>query len=119
MARVPPSGAGRRWPAVALAAAALLAAGCSGGEQETQVVVPDVVGLTPDAAVTRLCAAGLVPNVVAVVDPSLPEARPRAALSSAVRATQPAAGARVPTGVRVQLSVAVPGNAAIAFRTAC
>ena len=64
------------------------------------VAVPDVVGTSPVDATDRLVAAGFRTNVVMVTDP---------AHAGVVAAQEPRAGARVPSGQEVLLTVGDPG----------
>ena len=112
--------------AAALAVVALLTTACSGGQDSPDalardVVVPDLVGLDPDAAYRAACDAGLVIGAVEVVDQTLPEVRrPGGVLAASdVRMTRPPAGARVAAGGAIRLGLAVPRNASVAMRTTC
>lgn len=105
--------------------------GCS-GEADTavttsspprveEVAVPDLVGLGPDEALARLCAAGLAIRQVRVVERT-PEVgpRPSAALAaSRVLGTEPAAGRRVTAGQDIDLRFSVPENAVLATPDHC
>ncbi len=112
---------------------ALLVAGCSSGDEGLgaatapgpgpgpRIVVPNVVGLNPAQARTRLCAAGLSVGPVRIVART-PEARgsPGEALVAAgVRATRPPAGETVAEGGSIALDMAVPRNTVVALKTTC
>lgn len=89
--------------AVAVCAASLLgAAGCGGG---ASVAMPDLIGLTGDEALARLCAAGLRPiaPLPAAAGPGTPTAgwtayTPWRTLSQLITASDPTAGAAVGRG---------------------
>jgi beta-lactam-binding protein with PASTA domain len=104
----------------------LLTTACSDAQKPPdpvarEVVVPDLVGLDPDAAHRAVCEAGLVIGAVEVVDRTLPEVRrpEQVAAASEVRVTRPTAGARVAAGDAVRLGLAVPRNASVVMRTTC
>lgn len=89
----------RRTRATALiivALAILIGSGCGGEPADPAVVVPDVAGLTGDAAQERLAAAGLT---------SLASVRGPAARAQVVD-QDPAAGQRVPAGSVVAIELA-------------
>jgi len=95
------------------ATALLAAAGCGGG---APVTVPDVVGLTGDGALERLCAAGLrpVPPVPAAPSPVTPLRGWTAytplwrTLSQPITASDPAVGTSVARGREVVLRARDP-----------
>lgn len=112
------------WATLLLAVLALAAAGCGGGGSEEpttaaeRVTVPDLVGLTPDAAVRRLCAARLAPGAPDIVTgPQVRGATPaQVAARMRVTATDPPAGDRVPARTLLTLTIRTPANAAVALR---
>jgi serine/threonine-protein kinase len=76
---------------------ALLAANRDSGDGGEEVMVPPVVGLTQDAAVRQLQAAGLKPVVASQPDPSRPV--------GTVVSTNPPPGTSVPKDSEVTLNV--------------
>ncbi|MGE0026749.1 MAG: hypothetical protein AB7O78_03175 [Thermoleophilia bacterium] len=105
--------------AVALAVVAGLTgvAGCSSGGSNETVQVPDLIGLTPDAAVGRMCDAGLVPGGVKAAETG---ARPQgttrnrqAPLTVTVTASSPAAGTRVEAGSKVSITFRTSTRASV------
>ena len=111
--------------ALVVALLALAAPGCGGGggggptsTAAELVTVPDLVGLTPDAAVRRVCAARLAPAApVVVTGPRVQGATPaQIAARIRVTASSPAAGDRVPAGTPVVLTVRAPANASLLSR---
>ncbi len=115
-------------PVVVLAVVLLaVIPGCSGDDAADTAppprqdrAVPNLVGLRPGDAVTRLCAAGLSVGTVTVVARTAEVRQPGLAhAASRVRGTTPGAGAPVPEGATVDLRLAIPRNAAIVFRNAC
>jgi hypothetical protein len=105
------------------AAAALLVAGCGGGS----VTMPEVVGLTGDDALARICDAGLRPvdREPDVVAPGADAAgwtayEPIDPLSLPIVWTSPAAGERVSRNHPVVLRVRDPrGGEPFVVRATC
>ncbi|MGD9571105.1 MAG: PASTA domain-containing protein [Thermoleophilia bacterium] len=105
--------------------------GCSSGDERAdtatapgppeRIAVPDLVGLNPEQARTRLCAADLSVGAVEVVARSAEVGRRpgRTVAAAGVRASRPAAGETVDRGASVELDIAAPGLAVIAMRTTC
>lgn len=108
-----------------LVVAVLVAAGCSAREDLPDVIardvlVPDLVGLDPDAAREAICGAGLVVGAVDVVDGARPGVlRADGGTVAEVLVTEPPGGARVPAGEAIRLGLAVSRNASVVMRTAC
>jgi beta-lactam-binding protein with PASTA domain len=105
--------------AVTAASLAALAAGCSSRE-EPQVVMPNVIGMNPEAALTAVCDARLSLGQIRVVEQLRATTGPRAALQDfKVRSSEPSAGMRVPRGTAVTLRIAAPRNASISVQAEC
>lgn len=108
---------------------AVLVVRCWAGEDGTapvtrpteRMVVPDLAGMNPVEAWTKLCAAGLSVGAVKVVART-PEVGPRAGdvvAAAAIRASRPVAGEAVARSQSIELDIDVPRNAVVALRTSC
>ena len=102
--------------AVALVLMVTALAGCSGGQSDASIAVPDLVGLNPNQAIGRICEVGLVPGKVRPERTgrrlSDDEQRPDVVMrASRVLQSSPAAGAEVERGSAVGFTFQAPSNA--------
>lgn len=117
----------RAWPVLAVVAALLLLAGCTGrgGDAEKTITVPELTGLSPGEAIGLLCDRGLFPGAVTKRSATRPPigtddmtAQLRA---SRVLGSSPAAGAAVPVGSAVAFWFDAPSSwhSGVSVASAC